>query len=168
MQRFDSNNNPVFLPHVGDKVIRSGFEFVVSKVVERHEEGMIADIVLRGDSGKVQICYYTYIAYVEATDKIKDAELAEDIEVTEKVLAKTSKRSFKRTVTKIIETYEHRLAVLQASITARIKGGNMYNLNASHDRTYRLEEFIGDLHRYQNRGQYLPTYEETQFNGWID
>lgn len=62
----DIHGNPVKMPKFGEKVLRDGYEFTVSKVIPRSDINIIASITLRGTSGMCEVGYYDYLKHPKA------------------------------------------------------------------------------------------------------
>lgn len=62
----DYYGNRITLPVVGDKVLRDGYLFTVSKVLPHNDIYIIASISLKGEPGEVEIGYYDFIKLIKA------------------------------------------------------------------------------------------------------
>lgn len=61
--KLDYYNNEIKLPVIGDKVLRDGYEFTVSEVVEINDTLVIASISLIRKSDSVEVGYYDYLKH---------------------------------------------------------------------------------------------------------
>lgn len=59
----DLLNNKIKLPTIGDAVLRDGYTFKVSEVIQNQDLGIVASITLRGEGGIVEVGYYDYLTH---------------------------------------------------------------------------------------------------------
>lgn len=62
----DYYGNEIKIPSIGTKVLRGGFVFTVSEVMEIEDVFVIASISLKGNSGEVSVGYYDFIKHEKA------------------------------------------------------------------------------------------------------
>jgi len=62
----DYYGNKITLPVVGDKVLRDGYLFTVSKILPHNDFYIIASISLKGESGEVETGYYDFLKMPKA------------------------------------------------------------------------------------------------------
>ena len=60
----DILNNEITVPVIGERVLRDGYEFVVSEVIEDEDLGIVASISLKGE-GRVEIGYYDFLKHTK-------------------------------------------------------------------------------------------------------
>lgn len=59
----DIHGRQINLPKVGDKVLRDGYSFTVNTVTPHNDICIVASILLRGESGVVEVGYYDYLKH---------------------------------------------------------------------------------------------------------